>query len=135
MSHVDTNQKGDIAEAKSVARFMELGYVVSEPINDHPRYDLVVEKNNTLYKIQVKYASMDTDGRIYVSIASSNPNTKGSTEHKYSSSEVDAYSVYCPETRSVYWIDYKDASKNNMYLRVEAEINHPSINWADDYEI
>jgi len=131
---MDTNQKGDVAEAKAVARFMELGYTVSEPINDHARYDLVVERDE-LHKVQVKYASMDDDGRIYISISSSNPNSDGSVEHTYSSNEVDAYAVYCPETRQVYWIDYKDAGSRNMYLRVEAESNHPSINWADEYEV
>lgn len=131
---MDTNQKGDIAEAKAVARFMELGYTVSEPINDHSRYDLVVEKDGLLNKVQVKYAAM-SDGKIKVSISSSNPNTKGTVDKIYSSDEVDAYAVYCPATEDLYWIDFVDAPDNSMSLRVEADSSHPSINWAKDYRI
>jgi predicted RNA-binding protein with RPS1 domain len=130
---MDTNQKGDIAEANAVVRFMELGYVVSEPINDHSRYDLVVD-DGEMNKVQVKYASMDESGRIYVSIKSSNPNTNTSVDKEYTADEVDAYAVYCPDTDSVYWIDYEDAPKKSMHLRVHSKSNHPNINWAKNYE-
>jgi hypothetical protein len=131
---MDTNQKGDIAEAKAVSRFMELGYTISEPINDHSRYDLVVD-DGELHKVQVKYASMDDEGGICVSIKSSNPNTKTSKDKTYSPDEVDAYAIYCPETEKVYWVEYEDAPKSAMYLRVRSEIEHPSINWAEEYEV
>jgi hypothetical protein len=131
---MNSNQKGDIAEAEAIAKFMQLGYTVSEPINDHSRYDLIIDNGN-LNKIQVKYASLDDEGSINVSISSSNPNTKGSVESTYSEDEVDAFVIYCPDTESIYWVDYDDAPKHKMKIRLRSKIDNPNINWAEDFEI
>ena len=132
---MDTNQKGDIAEANVVAQLIEKGYTVSEPVNDHCRYDLVVD-NGELNRVQVKYASLREEGRIYVSIKSSNPNTSGSNQKYYNEDEVDAFAVYCSDTDAVYWVEYDDAPKSGMYLRTDNyDGNHHKINWASDYEI
>lgn len=131
---MDTNQKGDVAEANVVAKFVELGYIVSEPVNDHARYDLIVDDGN-LHRVQVKYAGLDDEGSINVSISSSNPNTSTSVESVYSPDEVDAFAIYCPDTGDVYWVDYEDAPKHKMKLRLRSKIENPNINWAEDYKL
>jgi len=131
---MDTNQKGDIAEAKVTAKLLELGHTVSEPVNDHSRYDLISD-DGELHRLQIKYASLDENGSINVSISSSNPNTIESVESTYSSDEVDAFVIYCPDTENVYWVDYDNAPKHKMKLRLRAKIDNPNINWAEDYEI
>ena len=53
-----TKEKGDIALGQAVQYYLSTGYEVCLPIGDKRDYDLIVEKNNVLQKIQVKYAGL-----------------------------------------------------------------------------
>lgn len=46
---------------------------------------------------------------------------------------VDAFFVRYPATEAFYWIDVTEATEPKMELRFASEIDHPAINWADDY--
>lgn len=35
----------------------------------------------------------------------------------------------------LYWVDIDDAPESKMDLRYDAAIDHPSINWAEEYEL
>ncbi len=48
--------------------------------------------------------------------------------------EVDAFLVRYPENEKLYWIKIEEATEQKMELRFNAKINHPSINWAEEYE-
>ena len=48
--------------------------------------------------------------------------------------EVDTFLVRFPENEKLYWRDISDATEQKMELRFDAEISHPSVNWADKYE-
>ncbi len=48
--------------------------------------------------------------------------------------KVDAFLVRYPENEKIYWIDIDEATEQKMELRFDAQINHPSINWAKEYE-
>ena len=51
----DTNkEKGNSALGIAIAYFSTNGYIVSIPLNDTQDYDLIVDKNNKVEKIQVK---------------------------------------------------------------------------------
>lgn len=51
-------EKGDLALAQAISYYMSNGYEVCIPIGDKRDFDLVVEKNNTFYSVQVKYAGL-----------------------------------------------------------------------------
>jgi len=51
-------QKGDVALSKAIHYFMNNGYEVCLPIGDKQDYDLVVEKDGQLARIQVKYGGL-----------------------------------------------------------------------------
>ena len=59
------------------AYFCSNGYVVSIPLNDTQDYDLVVEKDNKLYRVQVKGTSFKTKYGIYQVALKSCGGTKG----------------------------------------------------------
>ena len=42
--------------------------------------------------------------------------------------------VRYPANGRPYWIDIKDATAQKMDLRNTSAIDHPAINWADDFE-
>ena len=52
---MDKNQKGCFAEYKFATMAMERGFNVSMPLLDASKYDCILERENTLYKVQVKY--------------------------------------------------------------------------------
>jgi len=51
----NTNRKGDIAELAVAKKFLELGYHVSIPFGDDTPYDLIVDMDGELKRVQVKY--------------------------------------------------------------------------------
>ena len=53
-----TQRKGDIAVAQAISRFTKMGYDVSIPITESASYDLIVDINKELKKVQVRYSSV-----------------------------------------------------------------------------
>lgn len=62
MKFKNTKKAGDYALAKAIDYFSEKGYTVSIPLTDSQDYDLVVDINNKLERIQVKYSGTGTVG-------------------------------------------------------------------------
>lgn len=61
-------EKGNTGLALAIAYYGSNGYTVSIPLNDTQDYDLIVDKDNKLYKVQVKSTGTFTDtldGRVY----------------------------------------------------------------------
>ena len=50
----NTTEQGDIGEARAIYEFIKAGYVVSKPINDKAKYDIIVDDGDTLSRVQVK---------------------------------------------------------------------------------
>ena len=77
---MNTVQKGDISEAKILARFVELGYPVLLPWSNGERYDMVIEKDGEFLRIQVKTGRVE-NGCIHFNTSSVDWNTS-STQSK-----------------------------------------------------
>lgn len=45
---------------------------------------------------------------------------------------IDAFVARFPETEALYWIDMEEATDQKMELRFGGDIDHPSINWAEE---
>jgi hypothetical protein len=50
-----TQRKGDYAVAQAVATFTKAGFDVSLPLTESAAYDIVVDHNNILKRVQVRY--------------------------------------------------------------------------------
>lgn len=88
---MNINQKGCFAEYKFATMAIENGFNVSMPLLDASAYDCILEKNNILYKIQVKYMS---EGR-YCKSTQKTPQIE--IKHSggyYSSEDVDFFVVW-----------------------------------------
>lgn len=133
---MDTMQKGDIAETQAVAELVKQGYTVSIPVSGHCPYDLVLDKDGELWRVQVKHAMLRENGhKLRCSLKRSNPNANGTNDSYYTENEVDVYLIYCPEKDTLYWVDFDDAPDANIVLRFESSIDHPGIRWAEEYEL
>lgn len=62
---MNTKQKGNIAVGSAISYYTSLGYTVSIPLNDSQDYDLIVDIDGFLNKIQIKYTSEKRDSGYY----------------------------------------------------------------------
>ena len=60
MKFTTNKEKGNTGLGIAIAYYTSNGYIVSIPLNDTQDYDLVVEKNNKLHRVQVKATSCKT---------------------------------------------------------------------------
>lgn len=124
---------GDRTESKVLAALIEYGYNVSIPFGDNDKYDLIVDDNGSLYRIQCKTAWKNKAETIRFNTHSQTTKDGEYYEHTYGDA-IDAFLVYYPTTDTLYWINETDATTQKMELRFDSRINHPSINWAESYE-
>ena len=74
----DSNkEKGNTGLGIAIAYYSANGYTVSIPLNDTQDYDLIVDKNNILKKVQVKATSCKTKYNKYQVALKSCGGTKG----------------------------------------------------------
>lgn len=81
-----TQRKGDIAVSRAIATFTKMGYDVLLPLTESTTYDLVIDKDNSLHKIQVKYSN-DKNGDI--DLRNIHSNSKGYVIRKYKQNDFD----------------------------------------------
>lgn len=123
---------GDETEARVIHELIASGYSVSIPFGDNDRYDLVVDDDGSLYRVQCKTAWSHTDGAFRFNTHSQTTNDGEYEERPYTGS-IDAFVVRHPHREPLYWVDVNEAPEQKMDLRFDADINHPSIHWADEY--
>lgn len=88
----DTLIRGDVVELQCVLAFQERGYYCSIPFSGSCRYDVVVDIENKLYRIQCKSSSYhEEDGVLVMDATRSTTNTKKTTRHKYTKDEIDYF--------------------------------------------
>ena len=66
LKFMDTKLKGDLAEQAVILAALRHGWEVLRPIGDRLPYDLVLDVNSNLIKIQVKSAWFDSHKENYV---------------------------------------------------------------------
>ena len=82
-------EKGNAGLGIAVAYYSSNGYTVSIPLNDTQDYDLIVDKNNVLKKVQVKATSCKTKYNRYQVALKSCGGTKGETYKTIIDTKID----------------------------------------------
>lgn len=94
-TYMDTKSKGDIAEQAITLNVLKQGWGVLRPIGDRLPYDLVVDINNILVKVQVKSAWYDErKGNYVVDNRRTKTNRRRMIRAKYGKSDFDFAIVY-----------------------------------------
>ena len=114
-----TKSIGDIAELKVAAKYIEKGFIVSKPLTDHAPYDLLIDKEGTILRVQVKARSISS-GTVTVQ--------NFTTSREYSSNDFDLFAVYCIDTGDIAEIKKEDFTNTTLSLRVEKTKNNQSLN-------
>lgn len=89
---VDSNvskKQGNVGVARAVYEYVRRGYTVSLPTSDSEKYDLIVDIDGTLFKVQVKTSRCKIGNRYQVNLATSGGNTKEYTVRKRRRNDYD----------------------------------------------
>lgn len=123
--------KGDKTEAIILAELIKKGYNVSIPFGENQRYDLIIDMNGVLERIQCKTGRVE-NGYVRFNTSSSTHNKR--TNYK---NQIEAFIVYCFELDKLYYIPIDKATVSDMRLRFIKPKHHGgmnTINWASEYE-
>lgn len=82
-------EKGNSSLGIAIAYYSSNGYTVSIPLNDTQDYDLIVDKDNNLIKVQVKSSACKTKYGNYQVALKSCGGTKGNTYKTVIETNVD----------------------------------------------
>lgn len=82
-------EKGNAGLGIAIAYYSTNGYTVSISLNDTQDYDLIVDKNNVLKKVQVKATSCKTKYNKYQVALKSCGGTKGETYKTIIDTKID----------------------------------------------
>jgi len=129
----NSKHTGDVTEARAVFELTRAGHTVAVPFGDNDGYDLLVEVDAGFLRVQCKTA-WSLDSRVIRFNTHSQTTTDGEYHERTYDGEVDAFFVRYPATGTCYWVDIDEVSGHSMDLREDANIDHPSINWAEEYE-
>ena len=97
----NTKYLGNLTELQCITRFYELGYPVSIPYGDSEKYDMILDVNGKLYRLQCKHANpqIDENGNvIYIKIKTvwQSGYTKNEQYHRnqYTKEDCDYFVTY-----------------------------------------
>lgn len=88
----ETLIRGDINELQCILDFQKRGYYCSIPFSGSCRYDIIVDINGKLLRIQCKSSTFhEEDGTLRISTTRSTTNTKETIRYTYSKDEIDYF--------------------------------------------
>ncbi|OGK56470.1 hypothetical protein A3J15_03125 [Candidatus Roizmanbacteria bacterium RIFCSPLOWO2_02_FULL_38_10] len=127
-----THFKGLLGELEFTLHLIKCGYTILKPINNNSSYDLVIEKNNSFLRVQIKFCTPN-NGRLRVELRRPKRKTKN-----YKDREVDAMGVYDALNKKFYLIPITEINtKSEVWIRVSDPRNYQKkrINQASKYEV
>ena len=134
MIELSSRQKGEITELKCQLYCVQQGLTVSKPIIDNARYDMIIEVNNKLLKVQIKtsrWTSEEHEALIF-NCKSQHTQAEGNKIMKYTPEEID---YFMTEFNNEYYLIPCERSRNEMKLRFKPTKNNQDhkAHFAKDY--
>lgn len=117
MNFSTNKEKGNTGLGIAIAYYTSNGYIVSIPLNDTQDYDLIVEKDNKLSRVQIKATSCKTKYGIYQVPLKSCGGTLGKTYKTIIDTNIEEVFILTGDM-SIYIIP-----KNNIKNKATLNIN------------
>ena len=114
-----TDQKGAIAEMAIALPLSSSGSRCTGHLAEGGRYDLILEVEGKLWRVQCKWASRYEDV-VVVRCYSNRRAREGLRRRRYTPDEIDAFAAYCLELDRCFLIPIQDARTNELRLRLSA---------------
>lgn len=136
----NTAKKGEVTESIILARLVQLGYECLIPWGHDRRYDIAIDDDGKLIRIQCKTARcIEKWGCLEFNTAITYARVGGKPHvRKGYQGEADYFGVYSPETGKVYLVPVEDVplrSKGRLRLKPTRNSQEKGVKWAHDYEI
>jgi len=131
---MNSKDVGNITEIKVMSFFIEKGFTVSKPFGDNARYDLIVDINNKLYRVQCKHGRLE-NGCITADASNYSHGDNKSKESYVGSADI--FGIYSDLTNKVYLVIIdSDTPTSKINLRIEpCKKNYTKkVWWAEEYE-
>jgi hypothetical protein len=125
-----------VAEARITGAAIELGLTVLRPLCEGRRYDLIIDLEPELLRVQCKLARRRA-GVLSIGVATNRYTPRGYVSTSYTADEIDAVGVYSPELRRCFLVPVDQvAGRRALHLRLDPTRNNQAerIKWARDYE-
>jgi hypothetical protein len=131
----DTKSIGDLSEILFAGKLVLAGYRVAVPLGENQRYDLIIEKNEVLSRVQVKTGRV-RNGAVIFNCYSSHTHRKGPSSRPYTG-QVDFFGIYCQELDIGYLVPIADLARLSGSLRLQPTRNGQQrhVRWARRYEL
>ena len=134
---MNTKQVGNLVELQCATRLYELGCAVSIPFGNSEKYDLIIDVNDKLYKIQCKHSSehFDEFGELeYIKFRCTwqSHNSNSWTQNKYKENEIDYFATFY--NGECYLIPHSECN-NEKRLRIKSTKNNQTkgVSFLKDY--
>lgn len=115
------------------AYFTQLGYNVSIPLGEDCRYDMIVDFNGILERIQVKTCHVNDTGKgIEFATRSTRVNTQDNIQRQYSKEEIDYFATYYND--KCYLVKVEECSSVKTLSFSNKKVNQNPICFIEDYE-
>lgn len=131
----DTHKKGNIGEARILFEATKRGYVVCVPLGHCSRYDLIVDIDGELNKVQVKTTTSDGD-TVKVRARSAGKKDGDVIAKKYTSKEIDWLIIYDTTTDRCAFIPASELGdgRYELTLRYTKTRQEKNVRWFSQYE-
>jgi hypothetical protein len=117
MDGLTPSQKGAAAEAAIASAALELGLTVLRPLCEGRRYDLVINVEPRLLRVQCKLARLRA-GALSVGLKTDRCTPIGYVSTAYTAQEIDAVGAYSPDLRQCFLIPVVEVSdRRAIHLR------------------
>lgn len=122
---------GNRTEAVLLSSLVQAGYTVSVPFGDGHRYDLIVDGDDGLQRVQCKTGRIRKD---VLRFHCQDRTTAAGTNYR---GHVDLFAVWCPENATAYLIPVEAMPIGVAHLRLAPARNgqRAGVHWAADYEL
>lgn len=91
---ITSTKQGDIGEARAIYEYTKLGYTVARTLFDSAKYDLIIDKNGILEKVQVKTTKyLHSSGVYETALKTSGGNRSSSTIRNRQEKDYDTLFV------------------------------------------
>jgi hypothetical protein len=132
----DTKRVGDISELEVALALTRAGYVVSRPLGENQRYDLIADDGTRLQRVQVKTGRI-RGGVLIFNCCSTHGHRRSAIAFRSYRGQIDVLAVFCPDNRKVYMVPEAELTRSRIHLRLTAPRNNmrKTIRWAGQYEL
>lgn len=89
-----SQKKGIVTELQVATYLLQAGYNVSQPFSQDSKYDLIVDVNGKLLRLQVKTARLASNNSITFNCRSTTTNVRNCQSRRYSKNDIDYFATY-----------------------------------------